>query len=321
MAHDLLSGLMEIYLFISIGAVIGYLLKKRREKVLQILTKVTIYIFTPILIFISLVTTEMVITFELILSIVSVQLISACTMMAIAFLLCKKSGNMDNKKLGGYLLIAAFPNATVFPLPIVLSVFGEEWLIIIFIYSSSALILRGTLGTYTSIKYGSVEGSVSLKETVIKFITFPPTLAIIVALLLLSLNVDMKFDFFLVIKPGLSTSTSWIGSGIIGMILAGLERKQVHEFKRDIPYSFLLRFAFPFALFLLMSPLISNDTNNMIFRTILLLEVTGPPAIFNAIFAVNFNLDRYFVATSVVIITFLMIFLAPVILLIGAALF
>lgn len=310
-----------MYVFIAIGAFIGYILKGWREKVLQTSTKAIIYCVTPILIFISLVNTEITLSITLVLGIIFVQLSMSCLMMLIAFLALRNRSWMTGKKLGGYLLIAAFPNATVFPIPIVLAVWGESFLTLLFLYSSSALVLRGTLGTYTSIKYGRGEGKIPVKQTLVKVITFPPTIAIILAIIFIGFNAQMPNEILAVIKTPLSKLTSWFGAIVIGMILAGLQRKRLHEFKKDVLISSMLRFLLPFLYFVGIAIFLIFPDNNQIVKSILLLEVMGPPAIFNAMFAVNFDLDREFVATMVVLLTLMMLIIAPLLILLSPLIF
>ncbi|MBD3188561.1 hypothetical protein GF325_17150 [Candidatus Bathyarchaeota archaeon] len=333
MATSLLEGLLTIYIFIGIGLIIGKLLGEYRDRVLKLGTRLAIYVLTPVLVFISLVNTEIVLDFRLVAGIILVQVTTSLLLMGITFAFVKRRGTMENPKLGGYLLIAGFPNATVFPLPIILSVFGEAYLTIIFLFSSSALVLRGTLGTYTSIKLGSgsIEGSgeekasptenIDVKKTILKVIGFPPTIGIILAVIFLATGTPLPRDALELIKDPLSAMTSCLGSGIIGLILAGLDTSKLKTYKRDLPACMLIRFVIPFIYFMIVSRFMKFSTDDTIIKSILLLEVMGPPAIFNALFAVNFGLKPEFVATMVVILTLCMIILAPLIIVVAPFLF
>ncbi|MHA1681653.1 MAG: AEC family transporter [Promethearchaeota archaeon] len=332
MASDLLLGLLEIYVCIGIGLILGFIIRERRGVVITLLTKVSIYALVPVLVFISLVTTKKILDVPLVAGTIATQLSTSLLLLGITLALLRKRG-MSRRKLGGYILIAMFPNATIFPLPIVLSVFGESFLAIIFLFSSSALVVRGTIGTYASIKLGGPgpgagnegkegkEKKVDVKRTMIKLLTFPPTIAIIMAVIFVTLSIPLPGDALKVIKEPMSKVTSWLGSGIIGLILSKLKVDKLKEYRKDLPVTMLFRFVIPFLFFFLISRFMTFSEDGEIVKSILLLEVMGPPAIFNALFAINFDLDGDFVATIVVVLTLFMILLAPLIILVSPLLF
>ena len=322
MAASLVEGLLQFYIFIAAGFVIGYLLERRhmREKASKIFTKLVLYVLSPIAIFISLVNVDISLSFEMVLSIMLTQITTAFLMMTICYFSLRKK-NLPKEKLGGYILISGFPNATIFPLPIIISSFGEAFIIIPVLFSTPALLLRGTLGTYISIKMGDNDAEhVSLKSTLKKMILFPPTLAILVSVVFL-LFPQIDWSSLDGVKSLISPAISIFGALTIGLIIAGLKKESIGQFKHDIPRTMVFRFLLPPIFFLLFSVLLIFPENASIIKSILLLEVSGPPAIMNAMFAVNFNLDKDFVASMVVVLTLFMILLAPIILLLGTVLF
>ncbi|MHA1369353.1 MAG: AEC family transporter [Promethearchaeota archaeon] len=324
---SIFQGLLELYLSISCGALIGFFLKKKREKILSISNKILLYFLTPVVMFISLINFEIKLDFLMVSGIVITQILVTTNLIIIAYLIIGRKKIAKRGKTGAYLLIAGWPNATVFPLPIVIAFFGEQFLPIIFIFSSSALIMRGTIGTYLSIRFGgdgSTDKHLSFKKTIIKLFTFPPTISIIVAMVLISLKITFPESIIVplnIVKTPLSKIGGWFGGIIIGFIVSGLQKNNLKEYSRDIPVAMLIRFLLPFIFFSLFSIVIHFSEHDVIIKSILLLEVMGPPAILNVAFAVNFKLDEKFVATMLVTLTLMMLGIAPLVLFVASCIF
>jgi predicted permease len=316
---SLLDGLLELYACIGIGFVVGFVLEKKgvRGPVEKVMTWVVLNAVTPILVFTSLVKNAINIPWENVTSTVVVMVVTSIGSMGFTYATFRKRRDITDAKLGGYLLIAGWANATFFPLPIVLAVFGADFLIYPVLYASTSLVLRGTLATYLCIKLGANPGeTVSAKKTLKALLMFPPTVAILIAIAYIAIGVPAPPELFNVIEVPIAKISSWLGAATIGMFLNGVD-----IVKRDIPRSLLIRFAIPLLIFIPLSILLPIVEDVTTVKTILLLEVLSPPAIINTLFAARFHLDKELVAMSVVVLTILMIFLTPIILLVGSLVF
>lgn len=321
---SLFDGLLELYIFIGIGFGIGFMLERKgfRTIVEKLLTWIVLNAVTPVLVFTSLVKNAISLPWENVASTMLTMVITSIGAMCITHVVFRKSVDMTNAKLGGYLLIAGWANATFFPLPIVLAVFGTEFLIYPILYASISLVLRGTLATYLCIKLGANPGeTVSVKKTMKALLTFPPTVAILIAIAYILIGIPAPQAMLAMIEVPIAKLSSWLGAATIGMFLNGVDMVKVKGLKQDIPRSMLIRFVIPLGIFIPISILLPIVKDVTIVKTILLLEVLSPPAIINTLFAARFRLDKELVAISVVVLTIFMIFLTPAILLVGVAVF
>ncbi len=218
-------------------------------------------------------------------------------------------------------MLVSFPNAVLFPLPLVLSLFGTNYIIILVIFSITATILRIFWLTPLSMHFGKKE-SLGFKKGLKEFFTFPPTLALIVSIILIMINIKADNDFLINLNDFLAILTTICGALLIGVLLADLKFKDIRGYKRDfflvlgirVIFSFLLFFAlillFPFPKFI--------QTQASV---ILLLIFVDPPAVSNTIYANYFELDDNFAAFCVIAITLLAIFYIPLILILGLMIF
>ncbi len=330
MAQSLVDGLLELYTAIGIGVVVGTVLNRVRreqklnEKALKINTVLVLNIATPALILVSLLTAEISLNVELVLAIIGVQVSTAIIGVIFAIVIMTRR-KLPREQIGGYVLISGWPNATIFPLPIVISVFGDSFITIVMLFSSSALALRGTLATYLCVKFGAVKNQkISIKRTLREIFTFPPTISIIIAFVILAFSIPLPavvLDVLVITKPWFSTLANVYGAITVGMILASVDRTQFLTYKKEIPWAMLLRFVVPALSYLPLSLFLAFPQDSATIKSILLLEVLGPPAIINTMFAANFHLDKNLVAVMVVVLTLFMILLAPLILLAGSCMF
>lgn len=331
MAGTLLDGLIELYVAMLAGLLAGKILARRslRQPGERVLGRVVLLVLTPVLVFTSLVNADIALDPVLVISIVIVQQVTSLSMMGLAYV-GLKGKRIPDPKLGGFLLVAGFPNATIFPLPIVIAAFGPAYVAIIVLFSASELVLRGTLGTFLAMKLGAppvVTGEAtpsrgfSARASLKSFLLFPPTIAIILAAIWIPLGLPVPREALDLVKGPLSKIVSWLGAAMIGMVLSGLDKSMFSTFKTDIPGSMVLRFVLPCVVYLPLAFLLPFEMDPVIVKTILLLEVMGPPAVMNAIYAVTFHLDKVFVSSMVAVLTLAMAVLAPVIVLAGPLVF
>ena len=168
----LFLNLLLMYIYILAGFIIGKIFKKRHEKIRNIGADVLIKIVSPVQIFIVLTTTTFTLSFLFVIQIILLA-VGLFTLMTITTFLYFRQKEIPPKKKGSYLLLNSFPNVLFFTIPIILSVFSEELLIVSVIFASTLLVLRGSVSTFLCEKYGS-EKSMSIKEMLVKLFTFPP---------------------------------------------------------------------------------------------------------------------------------------------------
>ncbi|MHA1731457.1 MAG: AEC family transporter [Promethearchaeota archaeon] len=228
------------------------------------------------------------------------------------------SGN--NKEMGAFLLLASFPNAMLYPLPIVLALFPSDLVLILIIFSTMALLVRGTLGTYVSERLGA-DVRPDLLSTVGKLFAFPPFLTIVVSIVIVAVDVPLPTPQLLAVKPAVNLLATAVGAVLVGMILAGLNGPDLRMYWPRVKMVGLWRFGIAAAYFMAVVYFLHFDEFQTEIRTILLLLVAGPPAVFNVAYAVHFKLERQLAAVSVATITLLALAFLPLVILFGMAVF
>mgnify|MGYP005857069571 CR=1 FL=1 len=320
MDADFILNLLYLYLIIGSGFLIFKISGKHKEDAKKILTDLMIHVITPILLSINLLTSKIMLTARFVFKIVALEVFALVFIMFGAYLIFKNK-ILEKPKLGAFIKVASMPNALLFPLPIVLLMFGSKYVIVLTIFSASAVVMRGTLVIFVALKFGdnkngnakSSEGiQPRLKEIVINLVKFTPLMAIIITLIIMSFGVKIDsisvstFKFFM----------SWIstigGALVIGAILTDIRLKEMDKDKSILVYAIFIRFVFSVCIFLLIEPLIHFDSENTIIKTILLLEFGSPPAVFNVIFAVKYKLDEKFTAVCVTIMSLLALVFIPI---------
>ena len=316
MADTLFINIFQLYFYIAIGFLIGFFFRNYREKISKYCTWFLINIATPVVIFLTLTTTNYNIDFWLIFQIVIVEVLSVLVAMGTTYYYLLKKGE-DKRKIGSFLFINGFPNALIYTMPIVFAFFSEELVIIPVIFSSAALFVRGTLGMYVGEKLGA-DVQVSWKTTIKHLVTFPPLLGIIIGSLVLAFAIPMPVQLFSDIKTYMNPFYSNLGSILIGIILSKLTKTDFKSYWKDIKLVALWRFAIMFLFFLSIAYLLQFPTDQTDIRTILLIDVIGPPAVINVAFALYFKLDDKFAAVSVAAVTLLALGILPLILWFGS---
>jgi predicted permease len=183
------------------------------------------------------------------------------------------------------------------------------------------MVLRGSVSTYISEKYGS-EKSMRIKDVFLKLFTFPPFIAIIAGILVLIFQIPIPTSLFLIIKSPINTISSAIGSILIGIIIAYMIKEELKTYWPDIKNVLIWRlgisfiFFMPVVYFLQFDPLYQTEI-----RTILLIIVLGPSAVFSVIFSIYFNLEEKFAAITVATVTLICLAILPILIIFGLNLF
>ncbi|TFG07777.1 MAG: hypothetical protein EU539_04050 [Promethearchaeota archaeon] len=258
----------------------------------------------------------------IIINIIILQLILVFSTQATVFLFfLRKRDKIHHQRKGSMLCLVAFPNALLFPLPIVLSLFGSTYIAVLVIFSLSALVLRTTLLTYQCIYYGKNKKKTIL-DNLKEMVTFPPTLMLVLSIILNLLGVRLNFDIFFVINEVISQITSIIGALLIGLLLVNMNFKRIGEFKKDFLFVFTIRVFFSFLLFLLVIPFFTFPTSvRQNILVILLILFIDPPAVTNIAYSEYFELDREFTAFAVFTVTIMAVVYIPVVIIVAFLLF
>lgn len=319
---NLVVDLSIFYFLIFIGFISGIVFKKYNERIRKALTFVLIYILTPILIFLAFFISNVTFGVSDVINIVVYRLILLfISQFFLYFIFLRKRGVEHNPRKGTMLSMVGFPNTGLFPMPIVLAFFGSEFIPILIIFSITALTLRGTWLTWLCIRFGKEEGNGVLK-TIKQIFSFPPTIALIICVILLSLNVEFDQEFLIVVDDIVSSFTSIAGNLLIGVLLVNINFKQIKEYKKDFSIVVFMRVVFSCILFFLVAIFLTFplEIKSPTF-TILLILYVCPPAILSTTFAEYFKLDKEFTAFSVFTMTIMAIFYIPIFLIIGLIIF
>jgi predicted permease len=316
MDYSIFVKLLQMYCYIFVGFLIGLALKERKDKVRTIGAQILIKLIAPFQIFIVLTTTTFTLSFSFIIQIILVSLgLYVFTTLTTQYFLKKKE--IEPKKMGTFQLLNAYPNVMFFTMPIILSIFSEELIIVSVIVASTLNVLRGSITTYLCEKYGS-DNKMNLKETFIKLITFPPFIGILAGSLVLALQIPMPTTELLLIKSPINTLASATGSILIGIILSSIVKQEVKKYWSDIRIVAFWRFVMSFSFFIAIVYLLKFEIEFQTeIRTILLIIVMGPPAVYSVIFSIYFKLDEKFAAISIATVTLMSLVLLPVLIYFG----
>ncbi|MFX0071711.1 MAG: AEC family transporter [Candidatus Hermodarchaeota archaeon] len=321
--NDLFFALLIFYSLIVMGYIFGRIFKKYNKELRRYFSYILLFILTPpLILFAFILPNESIKQPIVIFNIIIFQIILVFTTQLLAFLvLIRKKSSEFNQRKGSILSLVAFPNAFLFPLPIVLSLFGSEYIAILVVFSLSAMVLRSTLLTYQCIYYGNTMKKTfveNLKETLL----FPPFLTIIISVLLNIFGVRLEYEIFYNINEILSLITSIFGALLIGLLLVNINFQKIHEFKKDFLLVFSIRVIYSFFLFLLITqffvfPIMIRQS----VLIILLLLFCDPPAVSNISYSEYFELDHEFTAFCVFTITILAVIYVPLLIFLGFVLF
>ena len=319
---ELFIALLTFYFLIFIGYIFGRFFKKNNEELRKYLSSILLFILAPPLILLAFLLPNESLNSSIILFIIVFQLILVFSTQLVAFFFfLRKRNDEENQRKGSILSLVAFPNAFLFPLPIVLSLFGSEYIIILVIFSLSAQVLRGTLLTYQCIYYGKANFK-TFKQNLKELLIFPPTFTLIISIFLNLIGIRLNQEFFININMFLSRITSIVGAFFIGILLININFSKIRIFKKDFIIVFFIRVIFSFFLFILTIIFIRILSEiGQIILVILLLLYVNPPAITNISYAEYFELDHDFSAFCVFIITISAIIYIPLIIIFGLMVF
>ena len=175
---------MENFVLIAIAITVGYVLQKLHifpKETPNILNKFIIYISLPAIILLQV--PKLNFSFDILIPAVVAWIVMLLT--ALLVLGISKALHWSKEITGSLLLVAILTNSSIMGIPIINAYLGEEALSYVLIYDQLGTFLAlAVYGAFITAYYSS-NSNISFKLIVIKIVTFPSFLALLVALLFL----------------------------------------------------------------------------------------------------------------------------------------
>lgn len=175
---------MENFALIAISIIVGYILQKFNifpKETSNILNKFIIYISLPAIILLQV--PKLTFSFEVLIPTFIawiVMLLSALLVLGFS-----KLFNWSREITGSLLLVSVLTNSSIMGIPIINAYLGEEALPYVLIYDQLGTFLAlAAYGTFITAYY-SINSNISSRVIIIKIVTYPSFLALILALLLI----------------------------------------------------------------------------------------------------------------------------------------
>ncbi|PWI48516.1 hypothetical protein CEE45_06425 [Candidatus Heimdallarchaeota archaeon B3_Heim] len=323
---DLLSDLFWVYLFILLGILWRFSPFYKKSHADNI-TKVIISIFFPISIISSFAKVE---TFGGII-ILQIAIIAILVHLGgyyfFIFLTRKEGSTPDN---GAIAFTATFPNALLYPFPIILAlevelrndaiikgVFINDAIVYATLFVFFAMIIRNTFGMYMGRKFrnksqgveeNDKQGDLLFMKLLIDMCKFPPFLAVIVGFILHLLVGPEVIRAF----PGLQI---WKTIALYGsLLLVGVSFRNLSDLH---PRKLFTRHKFQVSgirfiivpIFTIIAVSIFNFAP--IIAIPLLIQSMAPPAVSNIVYATFFELNEALMSSIITIVTLLALIMLP----------
>jgi len=278
---------------IYLGVIFGYLmilspLKKYRE----LFVKITINVFTPILIFISILQVER--SNEAIFPIFASLLV---TFGGIALVKLLSFGRETPKP--SEVCTAAFPNALNFPFPLIFAL-SPDSLGAAGIFLVVQIILRNTVGLWIS-------GVKVSKSNISEILRFPPIWSVLIGLIgRISLQSSIRIT--------LSTQNFWIDLiveiGIFATLMTlgfGIQKPSIDHINSYLRVGSTRFILTPLILLALLFPF---EVPSVILVA-MIIQTMAPPAVHNGIYAERFHLDTNLTSNTTLVLTMLALLIIP----------
>lgn len=172
---------MENFALIFVAITIGYLIAKKEifpKDTPLILNQFILYISAPALVLLKI--PQLSFSFEVVIPVViawAVMSLSAFVTFYISKIL-----SFSREITGSLMLVAVLGNTSYLGIPIIQAYFGENALGYVMMYDQmGTFIALCTYGTFVSIYYSDTQ-EVNIKAIVLKIVSFPPFIALIIAL-------------------------------------------------------------------------------------------------------------------------------------------
>lgn len=319
MANSLVVSVVLLYVYIFAGYLLGRILGRHKTTFQTKFTHILIHGITPIQIFLIFTTSSYPLDFWFIFQIIFMAT-ATYVVLTLGSAWFFRSRGYPPEKVGAGFMLAGFPNAIYYALPIILSAFGEDYALIPVLWASTTLVIKSTLIPIQADKILN-QTPTDAKTRFKKILLFPPFLGILISVIFLSLNVPVPLDLFVAIKNPLNKIATIGGAALIGMIIVNLSWPKIKDYFRSLMNVALWRFLGAFLLYLSLAFFLRFSVGSEEIRTILLIIVCGPPAMNNVIYSNFFHFDDEFAAVAVAALTLVGLLLLPLWLILGPLIF
>jgi predicted permease len=311
---DLLSSLFWVYFFILLG-ILWRFSPFYKKKYADWFTKFTIWIFFPISIISSFAKVETFAGIIILQITVIAVVVHLGGYLVIRFLTKSESSSAD---AGALAFTATYPNALLFPFPIILAILGEDALVYAAIFVFLAMVIRNTFGIfmgswYTPTTQGSEEEAPVVKfklTTLIKsMFKFPPFLAVIAGFILHTLVGPEAIGNI----PGLDIVKPIALYG--SLLLVGVSFRDLSDLHPQNLFSMstyrVTVTRFLVAPILALIPIILFQLEFLV-AIPLLIQSMAPPAVSNIIYGTFFDLNESLMSSIITIVTLVALIVLPV---------
>jgi hypothetical protein len=296
--NDLFDILFHDILPIFVGIGLGFAFGRRFKPDAQILSRIAFYIFSPCLVFTSLVRST-VASGEL-LQIAAFTVVVALVMGGLGWFAARLL-HLDARAAAGLVLVCMFVNGGNYGLGVNQRAFGDEGLARAVIYFITSTLMVYTIGVAVAVSGGNGNGA-GARHTIMQVFKVPPAYAAIIAILVRSLAIDMSQP---VLEPILA-GVEIIGRAAIPAMLTilGIQLAQTTVAEHIQPALVAS------GLRLLAAPVIAWGAAALLglsglARQTSILEASMPAAVINTILATEYGSSPMLVTSTVVISTLL----------------
>jgi predicted permease len=307
---ELLSNLFWVYLFILLGIVWRFS-RFYKKAYAGYFTKLTIWIFLPVLIISSFANIEVFVG-EIIIQIGIIAFMVHLGSYFVVYLLTKKENFSPDA--GSIAMTAMFPNVLLFPFPIILAVLGESALIYAAIFVFLAMVIRNTFGMVIGVRYSDEQSKESeikgfnLKDLVKSMVKFPPFIAVIVGFILHSMIGPEAIGQIPGIDPisDISLYGSLLLVGVSFQDLGDLHPRKL--FSKSTYQVSLVRFVVSPLIAII--PIVLFQLEPIIAIT-MLIQSMGPPAVSSIVYGTFFDMNESLMSSIITIVTLIALAVLP----------
>ncbi|CAB3288353.1 Auxin efflux carrier [Methanocaldococcus lauensis] len=289
---------MDVVLIILTLIMVGYISKVLNilnEEHAKILNSIVIYFAMPSTIFLTIiknVSSNQILNF---LKLPIIIFISFMLVGLLSYLLGKYIFKLDDKKLGGLILVSMLGNTGFLGYPVILGMFGEIGLARAIFCDLGSVFATMLLGTYVGIRFGKSKNKSVLKE----MIKFPPLLTGILSIILIIFNFNLNY-----LPNFLLKSLNYLSSATVPLIMMSLGLSLSPKSLKFGIFWGLIASLFRFII----SPTLSFTLSEIINikgldRNVLLVESSMPSAMMSLVLGTLYELDVKLIASSIFITT------------------
>ncbi|UPT76969.1 AEC family transporter [Sulfurovum sp. XGS-02] len=172
---------MENFILIILAISIGYLFRRVRilpEESAAILNKFVIFISLPAMILLQI--PKLTLSMEILIPVIIAWVVMTVT--ALLTLFISKRLQFSKEVTGALMLVAVLTNSSFLGIPVIKAYLGDEALPYVLVYDQMGTFLAlATYGIFVAAYYSN-QSEITLKIMVVKVLTFPPFVSLIIAL-------------------------------------------------------------------------------------------------------------------------------------------